>query len=64
MILLFDQKFRQGDTHIERGSAVRITVLQTFLLSLLVCQTFVGLGDHDKFGAGFWIIRISVRVVE
>ena len=41
----------------------RISVFETFLFCLLVCQAFISLGNHDELGTCFRIVFVPVRMV-
>ena len=64
VIFLLYQKLRKGNSHVKRTSPVRISIFQTFLLSLLISQTLIGLGNDDEFSTGLRIVRISIRMVQ
>ena len=64
MVLLFYQKLRQGNAHVDRSCTIRITVFQTFLFCLFVSETFVGLGYHYELSAGLRIVRVSIGVIQ
>lgn len=64
VILLLDQKLREGNSHVERASPVRISILQTFFFGFLISQTLIGLGNDDKFSTGLGVIRIPIGVIQ
>jgi hypothetical protein len=64
MVLLLDQERWKCNSNIEGTSSIRITIFQTFLLSLFISKTFICLRDHDELGTGFGVILVPIRMIQ